>query len=150
MGYRRLLKSYMHHVNAVLDTDLVELAAMTNALNKRDVGELRAIAAELKRESFDETAGATYDHIVREMLQAGEIRVEQLASIEGLEVGSDDETLSDETFQRILITLLDCAEPVESSAEPEDAGADPRGAAENSAGDSVDGAKDNQNLVSDR
>ncbi len=119
MGYRRLLKSYMHHVNAVLGTDLVELAAMTNALHKRDVGELRTVAAELKRASFDESAGATYDHVVREMLQAGQIRVEQLAAIEGLEVGADDETLSDDMFRRILITLLEFSEPANAEADAE-------------------------------
>ncbi len=117
MGYRRLLKSYMHHVNAVLDTDLVELAAMTNALTKRDVGELRAIAAEIKRESFSESDGATYDHVVHDMLKSGQIRVEQLAAIEGLEVGAEDETLSDDTFQRILLTLLNFAASAEDSDE---------------------------------
>ncbi len=106
MGYRKLLKEYMHHVDAVLGSDLVELAAMTNALSKRDIGELRVIAAELKRDSFTEQLNADYDHVVHSMLKDGQIRVEQLAGIDGLEVGDEDEVMSPEAFQRILLTLL--------------------------------------------
>ena len=109
MGYRKLLKGYMQHIDAVLGSDLVELAAMTNALRRREIGELRAIAAELKRESFDDKPGTDYDRIVHFMLKTGQIRVEQLAGIDGLEVGDEDEPMSPEAFRRILLTLLEFA-----------------------------------------
>ena len=118
MGYRKLLKSYMHHVDAVLGADLVEVGAMTNALGKREIGELRAIAAELKRESFSGDDQTNYDHIVRDMLQDGRIRADQLAGIDGLDVGDEDEQLSPEAFTRILLTLLHLA--VESDEGPAD------------------------------
>ncbi len=117
MGYRKLLKGYMHHVNAVLGSDLVELAAMTNALNKRDIGELRAIAAELRRDSFSDQQENNYDHVVHEMLQDGQIKVDQLAGIDGLEVGDDNEMLSPEAFRRILLTLLELASSDNDAAE---------------------------------
>ncbi|MCR9259618.1 MAG: hypothetical protein NXH95_07835 [Pseudomonadaceae bacterium] len=50
MGYRKLLKGYLAHVNDTVGSDLVELAAQKDAFKPRDLGELRSIAAELKRE----------------------------------------------------------------------------------------------------
>ena len=54
MGYRKLLKGYLAHVNDTVGSDLVELAAQKNAFKPRDLGELRSIAAELKREGCPE------------------------------------------------------------------------------------------------
>lgn len=53
MGYRKLLKGYLAHVNDTIGSDLVELAAQKNAFKPRDLGELRSIAAELKREACE-------------------------------------------------------------------------------------------------
>ncbi len=50
MGYRKLLKGYLAHVNDTIGSDLVELAVQKNAFKPRDLGELRSLAAELKRE----------------------------------------------------------------------------------------------------
>ncbi|XOV82461.1 MAG: hypothetical protein ACFHXK_16570 [bacterium] len=52
MGYRKLLKGYLAHVNSIVGSDLVDLAARTQALKPREIGELRSIAAELAREGF--------------------------------------------------------------------------------------------------
>ncbi|MEE4280584.1 MAG: hypothetical protein V2I41_01485 [Pseudomonadales bacterium] len=53
MGYRKLLKGYLAHVNDTIGSDLVELAAQKNAFKPRDLGELRSVAAELKREACE-------------------------------------------------------------------------------------------------
>jgi len=107
MGYRKLLKDYMRHIEAAIGTDLVELATLTNAMGKRDIGELRAIAAELKRESFNDSQAHDYNHMVHTLLVQGKLTVDQLGNIEGIDPGDDNEALPEETFQRILLTLVD-------------------------------------------
>ena len=66
MGYRRLLKDYMRHIESAIGSDFVELASLTNALGKREIGELRALAAELRRESFTSTPSNNYNHLVQQ------------------------------------------------------------------------------------
>lgn len=107
MGYRRLLKDYMRHIETTIGSDVVELASLTSALGKRDIGELRAIAAELRRESYTSTPNSNYNHLVRKLLQQGRINLEQLSNIEGIDPANSDEVLTDETFQRILLTLIE-------------------------------------------
>ncbi len=97
----------MRHIEAAIGTDLVELATLTNAMGKRDIGELRAIAAELKRESFNGNPAHSYNHMVQSLLLQGRITVDQLGNIEGIDPGDGDEALPEETFQRILLTLID-------------------------------------------
>jgi len=105
MGYRKLLKDYMHHVADVLGSDLVELAVLTHALGKRDVGELRAIAAELKRESFDAAAPRSYDYVVRALLAQGRLDIEQLDAIIGVDHPLPDEALDEEEFREMLLNV---------------------------------------------
>ena len=102
MGYRKLLKDYMTHVAQVTGTDLVELGALTNAFNKRDLGELRTIAAELKRESFDKEAAINHNHLVHELLSEGQLGLEELEAVSGVEVGERGEPMSADTFHRLL------------------------------------------------
>lgn len=55
MGYRLLLKRYMKGLRAMVGTDYVEdLATRRTELSKRDIGELRSLAAELNRETETE------------------------------------------------------------------------------------------------
>lgn len=117
MGYRKLLKDYMRHVEATIGTNLVELATLTNAMGKRDIGELRAIAAELKRDSFTARPARNYDHIVYSLLMQGKIALEQLGNIEGIDPGDDDEAMPEEKFQRILLTLVDFSTATEAKSE---------------------------------
>jgi len=107
MGYRSLLKAYMAHVEAITSNNLVELAALTNVFNKRDLGELRTVAAELKRESFEARAPSNHNHLVREMLRAGELRLDQLDHLTGIETGAGDEQIPDEVLRRIISSLAD-------------------------------------------
>jgi len=52
MGYRVLLKKYMQHLRKVQGSDYVEQFAKQPTSSKRDVGELRSLAAELTRETL--------------------------------------------------------------------------------------------------
>ena len=106
MGYRKLLKDYMSHIDAVVGSDLIELGALTNAFSKRDIGELRALAAELKRDVYTRKKPTNYDEMVRQLLIEEEINLEQLGEICGIEVGSEDEHLTTEQFRRILVSIV--------------------------------------------
>lgn len=107
----------MRHIDAAIGTDLVELATLTNAMGKRDIGELRAIAAELKRESFTNSPKWNYNHMVHTLLLQGKITIDQLGNIEGIDPGDDNEALPEETFQRILLTLVDYSAAAKQSSE---------------------------------
>lgn len=52
MGYRRLFKNYLKHVNSLLGTTLVETTGASKVFSKRDLGEMSAMAAELDRETL--------------------------------------------------------------------------------------------------
>ncbi len=106
MGYRKLLKQYMHHLKDVTGSDLVELAALTNALTEREIGELRSIAAELRRESYEAADATDYNHVVRKMLREGAIELGQLDKLRGIELGPENEQMPEEQFRHILLTLL--------------------------------------------
>ncbi len=54
MGYRGLLKRYMSELRALLGSDYVEDLGRRERVSKRELGELRSIAAELNRQRFDE------------------------------------------------------------------------------------------------
>lgn len=114
MGYRRLVKEYLRHVKMVLGTDLIEIAALTSALDKREIGELRAIAAELQRESFSQAGENPYAAAVGQMLAQGQIDLTDLARVEGVDVADETEQLSVEAFKRILRTMVAYAKPEDS------------------------------------
>ena len=107
MGYRALLAAYMRHVEAVIGTSLVEIAGLTNALSVRQLGELRSIAAQVKRESYEQTGVAVdFDQVVRRLLLEKKLHIEDLAAIEGFNPGPADEKLSESDFSRILMNLV--------------------------------------------
>ena len=64
MGYRRLLKDYIRHVEAHTGAHLVDLAQHTPDFTARDVGELQALAAEIRRESYDDEIVIDYDRLL--------------------------------------------------------------------------------------
>ena len=117
MGYRKLLKQYMDHIEGLIGTDLVEMAPLAGTLDKRSIGELRALAAERSRERQSNEMLNPYAAAVKGMLYNGEISIEQLASVEGIEADSDDEPMAVETFQRLLRTMLYLATPEAASSE---------------------------------
>lgn len=104
MGYRTLLKEYIAHIHQVTGSDLVELGALTNAFDKRSLGELRSIRAELKRESYSSRDTGNANHLVYELLASGQLTIEDLASIVGLDAppSGQHEQLTGESLLRIV------------------------------------------------
>ncbi len=110
MGYRQLLKKYMAHVDALIGNDLVEIAAITNALNKRELGELRALVAELHRDSFSQASTNQYQKIICSMVASGTIKLEQLGRIRGIEAGNESELIPEDQFRRIVASLAEASD----------------------------------------
>ena len=52
MGYRALLKNYLRHVIQVTGSHLIDAAESGGSLSKRDLAELRLLAAEVERETY--------------------------------------------------------------------------------------------------
>ncbi len=107
MGYRRLLKDYISHVEAIVGVDLIDIAALTNALNKRDIGELRTVTAELKRESFMHGLSTDHNHTIKRLLDEGKLTYPDLKHLTGIEPASDpDDELTDERLERMIEVIL--------------------------------------------
>jgi hypothetical protein len=51
MGYRALLKNYIRHLKQVAGDHFINGPTPSEALSKRDLAELRLLAAELEREA---------------------------------------------------------------------------------------------------
>ena len=136
MGYRRLLKSYLKHVEQLIGTSLVELSSASELFTKRDVGELNVLAAELAREQFRNrpTQDKPPDHgaLLAAAIRSLNLSVEQAAAITALDVKTinrwcyteaDQEgsapTLCAEEFSRVLFALLSwhAAQPLDAEAE---------------------------------
>ncbi|MBX3706342.1 MAG: hypothetical protein KF911_06850 [Pseudomonadales bacterium] len=52
MGYRALLKNYLRHVIRVTGSHHIDAAESGGPLSKRDLAELRLLAAEVERETY--------------------------------------------------------------------------------------------------
>ena len=115
MGYRQLLKEYMEHVNGVLGTDLVELATVTSTMGKRNIAELRVLASEINRESFKSKPGPHHNQVVQTLLLHGEINLEQLANIEGVDPSDAGDEMSEEAFKRALLTLIEFSDATKTN-----------------------------------
>lgn len=104
MGYRKLLKDYIAHVRDVTGSDLIELAYYAQVLSKRDIGELRAIAAELRRESHEYEENQNYDHLVRELVERGALDLAALDDLPRL-TSIEPHDMSQTQFAELLSKL---------------------------------------------
>lgn len=52
MGYRELLKGYIRHLELVAGDNFIEHETNEPVLNKRDMSELRTLAAEIHRDAY--------------------------------------------------------------------------------------------------
>lgn len=59
MGYRTLLKRYIQHVELAVGDNFIESEVAESELTTRDIGELRTLAAELRRSERSPRAGDT-------------------------------------------------------------------------------------------
>ena len=96
----------MAHINAIVGSDLVELAGLTQAFSRRELGELRTIAAELQREGYADKESTDFNHVVRALIGNGELSIDDLARAQKFDDLPDGETIDAEI---VLITVLEAA-----------------------------------------
>ena len=106
MGYRTLLAEYMRHVEDVVGTNLVEIAALTNSVSARDLGELRTIAAQMRRDSHEDDSEKNLNEVVHQLLLDGDLRLEQLAALRGFDPSPTAEDVPSHVFSRTLLNLV--------------------------------------------
>ena len=110
MGYRELLKKYMRHVNELVGDDLIEIAAITNAMRRRELGELRTLAAENERDVLEPTDATRYRKIVRSMVDSGSFSLVQLGKVQGIETQDKPDQIPEDQFRRIVKALAESVE----------------------------------------
>ena len=87
MGYRELLKKYMRHLEVCFGDNYVEDLNPESSFTKRDLAELRALAAEISRESYDVRAMHTvnsYNYRLRVLMRHHELSVASVAHLLGI------------------------------------------------------------------
>ena len=52
MGYRALLKNYIRHLMRVAGTNFIDEQSDAEVLSRREIAELRLLAAEVEREEY--------------------------------------------------------------------------------------------------
>lgn len=105
MGYRKLLKAYMSHVKQVTGCDFVQLAVLTEALSGREIGELRSIAAEIRRESHAVPDVDNHNNIAAQLLANDELSLDQLAGLSGMELLAEQRPWSADQVRNALRNL---------------------------------------------
>jgi len=62
MGYRQLLKNYIRHLLRTAGDDYIDVAGESEVLSKRDLAELRLLAAEVERDEATEDQKNAGEH----------------------------------------------------------------------------------------
>ena len=89
MGYRELLKKYMRHLEVCFGDNFVDDLNRESSFTKRDLGELRTIAAEIARESYDVRAMRrvdSYNYRLRVLMRHHELSATTVAELLGVGV----------------------------------------------------------------
>ncbi len=84
MGYRELLKSYIRHLELVAGENFIERVNSEPVLNKRDLGELRTLAAEIHRDAYrgaEVSRVENYNYRLRVLMNRHALRAEQVADL---------------------------------------------------------------------
>ena len=88
MGYRELLKKYMLHLQLTAGDHYIDSANPEPVLNDRDLGELRALAAEINRGAYDAEERTRLENCnarLRVLMNQHALTPERLAEISGVE-----------------------------------------------------------------
>ena len=101
----------MAFVQNITGTTLVELGGVTKAIGKRELGELRTIAAEMKRESYTDSDHHGRVSDIHEQLISGQMSLEQLQELEQSEFNESNDNLPGE---RTTTATQDSTLPPES------------------------------------
>jgi hypothetical protein len=82
MGYRELLKRYIRHLELVAGDNYIEHACAEPMLGKRELGELRGLAAEVHRDAYrasDVLRVENYNYRLRVLMNRHALSAEQAA-----------------------------------------------------------------------
>ena len=119
MGYRRLLKSYLQHVDQLIGSTLIETVIESALFCKRDLGELSGIAAEVARENAnrDRPPEVDYGALLVEVIRGNALTVEEVADLSQMKTATLNQwcygeteggiaPLTDKEFSQILFAVL--------------------------------------------
>lgn len=87
MGYRELLKSYIRHLELVAGDNFIEEPTREPVLGKRDLGELRTLSAELRRDAYraaDVSRVKNYNHRLRVLMNRHALSADRVAELVGV------------------------------------------------------------------
>ncbi len=89
MGYRELLKNYIRHLELIAGDNFIEQDSSEPVLNKRDLGELRTLAAEIQRDAYSAAEISrvdNYNYRLRVMMNRHALTADLVAHLMGVEV----------------------------------------------------------------
>lgn len=84
MGYRELLKNYIRHLELVAGDNFIDTETSEPVLGRRDLGELRALSAEICRDAYtgdDLGRIANFNYRLRVMINRHALTVAQVAEL---------------------------------------------------------------------
>ncbi|MFU8815439.1 MAG: hypothetical protein ACNA7W_08830 [Pseudomonadales bacterium] len=84
MGYRELLKKYIRHLELVAGDNYIESHCAEPMLGKRDLGELRSLAAEVHRDAYRATEVfrlENYNYRLRVLMNRHALGADQVARL---------------------------------------------------------------------
>jgi len=84
MGYRELLKKYMRHLELAAGDNFIEMPCAESVLNKRDLGELRTLSAEITRDAYlgeELDRIENYNYRLRVLMNRYALTVDQVAEL---------------------------------------------------------------------
>lgn len=86
MGYRELLKNYIRHLELVAGDNYIEHESNEPLLNKRDLGELRTLAAEIHRDAYraaEVSRVENFNYRLRVLMNRHALSAERVAELSG-------------------------------------------------------------------
>jgi len=124
MGYRELLKNYIRHLELVAGDNFIERETNEPVLNKRDLGELRTLAAEVHRDAYrgaEVNRIENYNYRLRVLMNRHALAADRVAELAGVprevvrswRTNPDSERyrqMSEEDFSRFESALNDWLE----------------------------------------
>ncbi len=87
VGYRELLKNYIRHLELVAGDNFIEQECREPVLDKRELGELRTLSAEIQRDAYraaDITRIKNYNYRLRLLMNRHALTAEQVAELAGV------------------------------------------------------------------
>ena len=84
MGYRELLKKYIHHLEIAAGDNFIESESLEPVLSKRDLGELRTLAGEIARDAYtgeDLNRVDNYNYRLRVLMNRYALTVADVAAL---------------------------------------------------------------------